>query len=171
MTDVRTRRLTVGDATALAAIDASCFDVGWDAGSIGALLSGELTVGWAREVGGVLAASVLIRVVAGEGEVLRLAVLPAYRRLGHARALVAEAIASVGPLLTHGLHLEVRASNHAACELYGSLGFLEVGRRTGYYVAPVEDAVLMRWAGAPPRHNRVCRGCAPRQGTPRKVAR
>ncbi|HVN93350.1 MAG TPA: ribosomal protein S18-alanine N-acetyltransferase [Terracidiphilus sp.] len=40
--------------------------------------------------------------------------------------------------------LEVRASNHAALVFYRSAGFGEKGLRRGYYVDPIEDAVLMR---------------------------
>lgn len=145
MSVARTRRATMADASALAALDAACFDVGWDADSIGGLLSGELTQGWRLDVGNELVATLLVRVVAGEGEVLRLAVAPAWRRQGHARAIMKAAMACLTPGLPYGMHLEVRASNVAARKLYASLGFVEAGRRPAYYVAPVEDAVLMHW--------------------------
>lgn len=139
-----TRRARPDDADDLAALDAACFDVGWDGPSLRALLAGELTVAWRRDVGNELAAAVLVRCVAGEGEILRIAVAPGHRRQGHARALMSALIADLAPSLSHGLHLEVRASNTAARTLYASLGFADVGRRPRYYVAPPEDAVLMR---------------------------
>jgi ribosomal-protein-alanine N-acetyltransferase len=40
--------------------------------------------------------------------------------------------------------LEVRASNYPALAFYGSLGFESFGRRTRYYLDPVEDALLLR---------------------------
>jgi len=40
--------------------------------------------------------------------------------------------------------LEVRASNAQALAFYRKAGFLETGRRRGYYAGPVEDAILMR---------------------------
>lgn len=147
MSLAQTRRATAADADALAALDATCFDIGWDAAAMRTLLSGELTLAWRRDVGDQMAAAVLVRWVAGEGEVLRIGVAPAYRRQGHARALMTAVIDELGPSLTHGLHLEVRASNVAARALYTTLGFEDVGRREHYYVAPVEDAVLMRWRG------------------------
>jgi [ribosomal protein S18]-alanine N-acetyltransferase len=42
-----------------------------------------------------------------------------------------------------GIELEVRASSEGALALYRSLGFVEQGRRRGYYRNPAEDAVLM----------------------------
>jgi ribosomal-protein-alanine N-acetyltransferase len=41
------------------------------------------------------------------------------------------------------IELEVRASSSGALALYRSLGFVEQGRRPGYYLHPTEDAVLM----------------------------
>ena len=42
--------------------------------------------------------------------------------------------------------LEVRASNEPAQRLYAKHGFVEIGRRRGYYDNPSEDAVLYRKA-------------------------
>ena len=39
--------------------------------------------------------------------------------------------------------LEVRPSNAAALVLYRSRGFVEIGRRKGYYAAEGEDAIVM----------------------------
>jgi len=44
------------------------------------------------------------------------------------------------------VYLEVRASNAAARQLYESLGFGAVARRSRYYRRPVEDAVILRAA-------------------------
>ena len=135
------------DAEALASLDARAFEAPWDADSYRGLLAGELTLAWRRDARGRLLAALLVRLVAGEGEVLRLAVNPDDRRRGHARALLGHAMAELGPRLPYGLHLEVRQSNAAAIALYVRAGFREVGRRPSYYVGPVEDAILMRWDG------------------------
>jgi [ribosomal protein S18]-alanine N-acetyltransferase len=39
--------------------------------------------------------------------------------------------------------LEVRESNHGARAFYSFAGFVETGRRTGYYSEPKEDAILL----------------------------
>jgi ribosomal-protein-alanine N-acetyltransferase len=41
------------------------------------------------------------------------------------------------------IELEVRASSSGALALYRSLGFVEQGRRRGYYRHPADDAILM----------------------------
>lgn len=79
----------------------------------------------------------------GEGELLRIAVVPGKRRAGLARRLLQE---SEAELRGHGitlLNLEVRVSNAGARSLYEREGWREVGRRPGYY-ADGEDAVLYR---------------------------
>jgi ribosomal-protein-alanine acetyltransferase len=70
----------------------------------------------------------MYRVVAGEGELLNLAVDPSARRTGVARALLQEMMQQA-----EIWHLEVRESNLAAIALYDSLGYQKVGRRSGYY--------------------------------------
>ena len=42
--------------------------------------------------------------------------------------------------------LEVRRSNRAAVRLYEAHGFVEIGRRKGYYPAESEDAIVMQAA-------------------------
>ena len=77
----------------------------------------------------------------GENEILNLAVAPAARRSGLAQALLAHALqASPGAWF-----LEVRASNHAAIQLYKRTGFLPTGRREGYYQNSPEPAIVMHY--------------------------
>ncbi|HYZ83989.1 MAG TPA: ribosomal protein S18-alanine N-acetyltransferase [Bryobacteraceae bacterium] len=77
------------------------------------------------------------REIAGEGEILNLAVLPTHRRQGIAKVLLQQI-----PKLER-VFLEVRASNKAAITLYMSHGFRVSGKRLKYYSDPEEDAVVM----------------------------
>jgi [ribosomal protein S18]-alanine N-acetyltransferase len=83
-------------------------------------------------------------VVGDEAEVANLAVAAEWRGHGVGAALLDAALAEARREGAHVAHLEVRDSNVAARALYGSRGFLPVGRRRRYYQAPVEDAVLLR---------------------------
>jgi len=87
---------------------------------------------------------VIARAAADEGELLNVAVEPASRGRGIARALVRAALARLARAGVGTVYLEVRESNRPARLLYRGLGFREVGRRPGYYRRPREDAVLLR---------------------------
>ena len=78
------------------------------------------------------------------GELESVAVEASARRRGVGRALCAAVAEWCRERGAAALELEVRAGSAGAIALYGRLGFLVVGRRAGYYLAPVEDAVLMR---------------------------
>jgi ribosomal-protein-alanine N-acetyltransferase len=76
-----------------------------------------------------------------EHELLNLAVAPEHRRKGIARTLLDYAKRQ-GPGLWF---LEVRESNTAARTFYKSHGFIDFGKRKGYYQEPYEDAIVMRF--------------------------
>lgn len=82
--------------------------------------------------------------VVDEAELANLAVVPAMRGKGVGSALLAHTMADAVAAGCVVMHLEVRESNAAARALYASRGFGMVGRRTRYYRAPVEDALIMR---------------------------
>lgn len=84
------------------------------------------------------------RAIAGEGELLTLAVEPEARRHGVGRALTQEFAERANALGADDLFLEVAANNTPARSLYSSLGWQEAGRRKEYY-APGQDAIVMRY--------------------------
>ena len=83
-------------------------------------------------------------IVFEELRLLNLAVRPSWRRQGVARRFVQYALHDARIQGVECALLEVRASNRAAQSLYDHLGFREYGVRSGYYMNPDEDAVLMR---------------------------
>ncbi|MFX0547516.1 GNAT family N-acetyltransferase [Roseovarius sp. S1116L3] len=78
----------------------------------------------------------LSRVIAGEAELLTLAVDPDHRRQGIAVRLLADVEAAAARMGAAQQFLEVAADNPAACALYLGAGYAEVGRRAGYYARP-----------------------------------
>jgi len=66
------------------------------------------------------------------------------RRGGVGRALCLAVIDWCREQGAETMELEVRAASAGAIALYVGLGFVAVGRRRGYYLAPEDDAVLMR---------------------------
>lgn len=83
---------------------------------------------------GALAGFALARSIAGEAELLLLAVRPLQRGRGIGAALLRSVIAGAqtGPQRIERLHLEVRAGNPAIA-LYRAHGFEQVGSRRAYY--------------------------------------
>jgi [ribosomal protein S18]-alanine N-acetyltransferase len=79
--------------------------------------------------------------LAGEAEILNLAVAPQARRRGIGGALVGAACEQPADLF-----LEVRRSNRGGIAFYRHCGFLESGCRKGYYRNPPEDAIVMKRA-------------------------
>ena len=92
------------------------------------------------ELEGSVAGFLVTRTIAGEMEILNLAVDPQFRRQGVARALMNHTLDT----FTGTVYLEVRKSNHAAQTLYSALGFSPAGLRREYYESPKEDAIVMR---------------------------
>lgn len=83
----------------------------------------------------------------GEGELLTIGVAAAYQRKGIGRVLLGEVERSARRQGWQRLLLEVRPSNAAALALYRQYGFVEIGRRKGYYPSAEgrEDAILMEY--------------------------
>lgn len=76
------------------------------------------------------------RAVAGEAEILTLAVAPSARRQGVAARLVQGFLAGARDRDAASVFLEVAADNAAAISLYLQAGFGQTGRRKAYYAQP-----------------------------------
>jgi len=138
--------VTGADGAALAELHASAFDEPWSADEILRFAEDRGGFALAVEDGKALAGFILCRLIAGEAEVLTLAVRPAARRRGVARALLEAAIVLAAPT-AESMFLEVAADNPGAVALYEGAGFETVGSRAGYYGRPSAgsvDALVMR---------------------------
>lgn len=87
--------------------------------------------------------AVLIQ-VADEAELLNLAVAGDSRRSGIGSSLLQSLLEAAARDGIRTVYLEVRDSNAAARALYAAHGFVEVGRRRGYYQRPTEDALILQ---------------------------
>lgn len=65
------------------------------------------------------------------------------RALGYGRALLEHLLETARGAGARTATLEVRESNATAQNLYASIGFRQVGTRTGYYSKSGEDAIVM----------------------------
>lgn len=78
-----------------------------------------------------------------EAHVTNVAVHSDYRGLGIGRMLMEELMYLSMLAGAGSMTLEVRASNSVAINLYLALGFIQEGRRKGYYNDTDEDALIM----------------------------
>ena len=125
----------------LAALHATAFSPSWDVAAFETLLgqAGVITV---EDSDGFI----LLRVVADEAEILTLAVRPSARGQGIGTRLVREGGAAAEQQGATRLFLEVAGDNTAARALYARTGFIEAGRRPGYYARPDghrQDALIL----------------------------
>lgn len=116
------------DPVRLAVIHAEAFDAPWGEAALSELLASPGVFAVTQDDG-----FILIRVVVDEAEILTLAVRPAARRAGLGGRLVEAAVVRAAALGAERMFLEVAQGNSAARALYARSGFVEMGRRRGYY--------------------------------------
>lgn len=136
------RPMTAADVPSVAALEKLCFSDPWNVSSIASELDNPLSLWLVWEEDGTAAAYLGVQRVPPQADVMNVAVSPALRRRGIARALFAELERRLPEI--DELFLEVRASNSGAIALYRTLGFEQVGRRPNYYLDPREDALILR---------------------------
>jgi ribosomal-protein-alanine N-acetyltransferase len=85
----------------------------------------------------------LLSIVYEIAELQRIAVGPAYRRRGHAGALLSSVVALSAEEGADRLLLEVRETNEPALAFYASAGFAEIDRRPRYYSDGTAGIVLL----------------------------
>lgn len=129
---------------ALAALHARCFVTPrpWSADEFASMLVSSGVFLQSCDSGFVLG-----REIAGEVELLTLAVDPAHQRQGNGRALLAAFEAEATKRGAIVAFLEVANNNAAAFALYHVAGYTESGRRPAYYRPPTGPriaAIIMR---------------------------
>jgi N6-L-threonylcarbamoyladenine synthase len=144
---VRIRLMEFTDLDGVLAIERASFRSAWSRG----MFLDELTQGHSRawfvadSPWGLMGYAGLME-VEHEGHVMNLAVRPDARGSGIGGALLSAVFEEAIRRGIERLTLEVRPSNEAALALYSGAGFMEGGRRHGYYGDSGEDALVM-WSG------------------------
>lgn len=142
---MRLRGAWAHEAEAMAEIHGRAFAGGWSPDAIADLVSGPGGFALLVEDEAPLG-FILCRAMAGEAEILTLAVDPPARRRGLARALVEAAAGAARMAGAQTLFLEVADDNPGALALYDAAGFARAGIRRGYYDRGPDgtvDAVVM----------------------------
>ncbi|MGH7187332.1 MAG: ribosomal protein S18-alanine N-acetyltransferase, partial [Pseudomonadota bacterium] len=141
---VHMRPMEERDVAAVYAIEKAAYEFPWTKGVFADCVRAGYPT-WVMEYDGELCAYSIMTVSAGEAHLLNLCVKPGHHRRGFGRALLDQMIALARQKNAEVLFLEVRPSNHAAHQLYRTVGFNEIGTRPDYYPAQHgrEDAVVL----------------------------
>lgn len=131
------------DLDSVTEMEQECFSDPWSAGMIYESQQTGLDTWLLLEEAGEAVGYCVFRIIAGEGELLRIGVRPRYRGLGYGKKLMEGVVENSRKNGVSSITLEVREHNDAARNLYKSYGFKEECIRTGYYRDPKEDAVIM----------------------------
>lgn len=138
------RVMEKADISQLAELEKLCFSDPWSESAFEYELRNPLSLWLVAADDQVVAGYVGSQTVMGEADMMNIAVAPAYRRQRIAEKLVLSLIEMLNDRDAESLTLEVRVSNTPAISLYEKLGFIQVGRRPGYYRNPREDAYILR---------------------------
>ncbi len=140
------RWMKLEDLDGVMCIEKAAFQTPWQRSSFeNELLMNNLACYLVCEIEGVIAGYIGCWHVVDEGHITNVAVHPAFRRRGIAKALIEALIDFAHTRQIEALTLEVRISNFEAIKLYEGFGFISHGIRPKYYQDTQEDALIM-WA-------------------------
>lgn len=130
--------MTGEDCLPVSKLHGQRFARGWSDGEFHALLSQETVLGFSAHRSGLLpgrnlAGFVLAREVAGEAEILSIAVDSKWSGCGLGWRLMQTAIKEIRYRGGESVFLEVDEGNAAAIALYRKLRFAKIAERKGYY--------------------------------------
>lgn len=125
----------------VAEIEKACFSNPWSETVLESELQNDCSHIYVAVENGRAIGYAMLYIVCGEADIIRVAVLPEYRRQGAAERLL---LKSFEHNKTDAVFLDVRESNTPAIRLYKSLGFVDTGVRKDYYSNPTENAILMK---------------------------
>lgn len=137
------RRMEAADLEQVAELEKRCFTENWSYRILEAGIHSAYDVYYVYEQKGEILGYCNLRLLAGEGEVQRIAVLPEYRCLGLGRKMMDAMVDFAREHQAAAISLEVREGNEPARKLYESYGFVAESLRKAYYHNPVEDALIM----------------------------
>lgn len=140
---IQYRRLREEDVPAVSRLEKETFSMPWPAESFLHMLEKEDTAYFVAEEDGQILGGCGLLLIAGEGNITNVAVVPGARRRGVATGLLTYLLSEGDRAGLTAYTLEVRVSNEAAIALYEKLGFVSEGIRPNSYEKPREDAMIM----------------------------
>lgn len=146
------RKMTLDDLEQVVAIDQVSFSLPWPARSFQFELTDNLASRcWVAELDGRVASMLVAWFIVDEIHIATIATHPDFRKQGIGKKLLSHVLQSAKAEGAITSFLEVRESNEAALMMYRKFGYMESGRREGYYKDNGEAAILMtleEWKGS-----------------------
>ena len=149
MTAVELRRLRTSDLDAVEELERESYPTPWSRSMFAGELAKPSGICLGAFQGEDMLGYLIVARYVDAWHVMNVAVDPAHRGRGIARALLERLFELTGDDADRGYTLEVRVSNTIAIHLYEALGFVITGVRRGYYTDNREDALIM-WKEAEP---------------------
>jgi ribosomal-protein-alanine N-acetyltransferase len=141
---VTIRAMHPDDLKTVARIEADSYSVPWSESTFRSLILRTDTDLICAEASKQVVGYAICWYVVDQGELGNVAVAEPWRGQGVGTRLVTAILERAAKRGAREVFLEVRRSNFTAQRLYKRMGFREIGTRKGYYVRPVEDALVMR---------------------------
>ena len=145
---IEIRPLSLADLPAIERIERRSYPTPWSRTMFAGELSKPSSLCFGAYDDDLLRAYLIVARYVDAWHVMNVAVDPAVRRQGVARALLEHLFAETEDDASRGYTLEVRVSNAEAIRVYERLGFVSTGIRRGYYTDNREDALIM-WREPP----------------------
>lgn len=137
------RAIESRDAGRVIAIQVGCPEAAqWTAEDYIRVADGDMA-GWVAVGDSIIVGFLIARRIASDIEILNLAVAASARRSGIGAALLRRSLEWGGAFQAESAILEVRESNLTALQFYERSGFKSIARRTGYYVNPPDNALVL----------------------------
>ena len=141
------RKMMPADLEQVVAIDQTSFSLPWPPRSFQfELTDNPASRSWVAEVDDRVAAMLVAWLIVDEIHIATIATHPDFRKQGIGEELLSFALQSAKDEGAVTSFLEVREGNSAALMMYQKFGYVESGRREGYYKDNGEDAILMTLA-------------------------
>ncbi|MDO4941314.1 MAG: ribosomal protein S18-alanine N-acetyltransferase [Lachnospiraceae bacterium] len=139
---MRIRKVGPEEAGLLAQMDQCCFSDNWKKEDWSSFLSMSQYDCCIAEEDNMSRGFLLTSTAADEGEVLKIGVLPDFRKNNLGILMLNKAFEEWKTAGVRSVFLEVRESNQPAQGLYKKQGFEKAGIRKNYYKNPAEHAVV-----------------------------
>lgn len=145
ITELQFTLITNEHVSTLLPIENACHSHPWSEKTFRSCIGGRYFGFFAQNQGEIIG-FYIADLVADEVTLMDICIAPAYQGKGYGKALMLHLHQQAINKAAATLLLEVRAKNISALMMYINDGFIEVGRRTGYYPSAIgyEDAIVMK---------------------------